>query len=247
MSAPESILQKIKLLLKLTASPNPNEAENAKSMADKLIAKHNVSEEELKSLEDKQPLYGENERVFSTTGLEGWRQQIVLAVAKHFGCQIVQEETVPSEGPHEFSYFAYGPPEDVVNVKIAYAHFAAKVEQLFLTNCAGRGPIYIASYGEGVAESLRHNIMMDGIDLPSIKKPVIKTEEKQTETSAANLAKPKEKPAQESVNVNSQSFIKDIRAYFKGLEDGRDLSISDLELENNDETAGRLQETTEET
>lgn len=244
MSAPESILQKIKLLLKLTASPNANEAENAKAMADKLIAKHSVTEEELKSLEDKQPLYGENERIFSTTGLEGWRQQIVLAVAKHFGCQIVQEETVPLEGPHDFSYFAYGDPEDVLSVKIAYDYFIKKVEALIAKTCVGRGPIYISSYAEGVAQAIGNNIMIDGIDLPTIKKP-IKTEEKSViETGVDKISKikeEKEKPAKETVNVNSQSFIKDIRAYFKGLEDGRELSISSLELETDPET-GQLQE-----
>ncbi len=244
MSAPESILQKIKLLLKLTASPNPNEAENARAMADKLIAKHNVTEEELKSLEDKQPLYGENERIFSTTGLESWRQQIVLAVAKHFGCQIVQEETVPLEGPHDFSYFAYGDPDDVLSVKIAYAYFIKQVESLIATTCIGRGPIYISSYAEGVSQAIGNNIMIDGIDLSTIKKPVKTEENAVVETGTDKITKikeEKEKPAKETVNINSQSFIKDIRAYFKGLEDGRDLSINNLELENNPE-AGRLEE-----
>lgn len=231
MAAPESILQKIKLLFKLTNSPNSNEAENAKAMADKLIAKYNVTESELKSLEDKQPLYGEDEKIFSTVGLEGWRQQLVLAIGKYFCCQIVQEETVPNEGLHEFSYFAYGDPADVQNIKISWNHFSKKVEDLFLTKCAGRGPIYISSYGEGVVESIRHNIIMDGIDLPAIKRP-IKKETVITPSEASNLTKVKEekqKPAEETVNVHSQSFIKDIRAYFKGVEDGRDLSLRDID------------------
>lgn len=251
MSVPESILIKIKLLIKLGTSPNTNEAENAKAMAEKLIAKYELTEEELKSLEDKKPLYGEDEKVFSTIGLEGWRQQLVLAIAKHFFCQIIQEETVPVEGLHEFAYFAYGDPDEVKNVKFVYNSFSKSVEELMRTYCVGRGPIYIASYGEGAVEAIKSNIALDGIDLPKIKKTELKEEEKVLNNGTSNLTphkEPKEKPAEQSVDVNSQSLIKDIRAYFKGIEDGRDLSLqSALRLKEYNEEAWRIQEATEET
>lgn len=250
MSAPESILIKIKLLLKLVASPNVNEAENAKAMADKLIAKYELTEEELKSLEDKKPLYGEDEKVFSTIGLEGWRQQLVLAIAKHFFCQIIQEETVPVEGLHEFAYFAYGNPDEVKNVKFVYNSFSKSVEQLMRAHCVGRGPIYIASYGEGAVEAIKSNIALDGIDIPNLKRTELK-EEKILNNGTSNLTshkETKEKPAEQSVDVNSQSLIKDIRAYFKGLDDGRDLSLqSALRLKEYNEEAWRVQEAAEET
>lgn len=239
MSAPESILNKIKLLLKLTKSPNLNESDNARKMADKLISKYNITEEELKTLEDKQPLYGEDERVFTTMGVVGWRQQLILAIGTHFDCQIVQEEIVPVEGLHEFTYFAYGHPDDVNNVKFVYHVFSNKVDNLIDTRCIGRGAIYISSYSEGVAEAIKNNIIMDGIDLPLAKIPIRPIETGKTlNNGTSNLVKTKEekeRPADATVDVNAHSLIKDIGAYFRGIDDGKSISLNDileLEVEN---------------
>jgi len=247
MSAPESILLKIKLLLNLANSPNQNEADNARAMVEKLIAKYNISEEELKSIEDKKPLYGEENKLFSTVGIVGWRQQLALAIGKHFFCQIVQEELVPASGPHEYNYYIYGDLEDEVNVKFVYHAFASKVEELVKTKCIGRGQIFISSYCEGVIEAIKNNIYWEGIDLPEVKAPSrpLTDEDKQLNNGTSNLThhkEEKEKPVQESVDVNSQSLIKDINAYFKGLDDGKNLSLSEiLELEAINEEAKRLE------
>lgn len=205
-------------------------------MADRLIEKYNITEDELASLADKKPLYGEDEKVFMTFGICGWRQQLVLGIAKHFECQIVQEEIVPVEGLHEFSYFAYGEPEDVVNVKFVYHVFVNKVEELVQNKCPARGPVYVSSYCEGVVEAIKNNIHWEGIDVPNINRDLKKEDsEKILEPGASKLTKPKtekEKPAQESVDVNSQSLVKDINAYFRGLNDGDRLHLQDaLELE----------------
>lgn len=244
MAAPESILLKIKLLLKLAASSNPNEAENAKSMADKLVGKYGVTPEELKSLEDKEPLYGEEDKLFGTMGLVGWMQQLALAVGTHFECQIVQEELVPLEGVHMFNYYVYGEPEDAGNVRFVFHTFIKRIAQLIEKKCVGRGAIYLSSYGEGVVEAIKENIAWDGLVLPNIKKPIApSTEDKKPGDS--ELVKPKEekeKPAEKSVDVNSQSMIKDVMAYFKGLDDGRNLSLKDvLELEADNEKCKELQ------
>lgn len=244
--APEHILHKIKLLLNLTHSPNVNEAESAKAMADRLVAKYNITEEELKSIEDKKPLYGEDEKLYTTIGLTPWRQQLALAVAKHFDCQLVQEELVPVEGLHQYNYYAYGDSQDVETVKFVYNSFASKTEELIKNITAwGRGPVYIDSYAEGVVEAIKKNIQFEGIDLPAAKVPSRVVEEKVLNNGTSNLAKPtvneKEKPAKESIDINSQSLIKDVMAYFKGLEDGNRLSLNDiLELQAANEDAKQL-------
>ncbi len=248
MSVPESILAKIKLLLNLANSPNnSNEAENAKAMAEKLIAKYNITEEELESLKDKKPLYGEDEKLYVSIGIEGWRQQLALAIGKHYGCAIVQEEVVPLEGESQFSYFAYGEPEDVHSVKYVFRLLTNKVEELMANNCRGRGKIYLSSYGEGVVESIRHNISLDGIEIPKIKKPTGEVEEEKVlNNGTSNLSKvkeEKEKPADQSVNVKTQSLIKDVAAYFIGVADGNWISLRDiLELESDDEDTKELEE-----
>ena len=249
MSDNEAVLQKIKLLLKLASSPNENEAANARTMADRLIAKYNITEEELKSIEDKKPLYGEDDKLFVTMGLCGWRQQLALGIGKHFMCQIVQEELVPVEGLHQFNYYVYGDPEDSVNVKFVYHSLVKRIDEIIATKCIGRGNIYVSSYCEGLVEAIKNNIYWGGIEIPDVKKPkreVIPEEEKVLNDGQSNIVKhkeEKEKPAEKSVDVNSQSMIKDVNAYFKGLMDGANFSLNEiLELEAENEVPAELPE-----
>ena len=178
MSAPPAILDKVKKLLALATSSNANEAESARTLANKLISKYNITEEQLSSMDPK-VFYGEDEKLFVTIGLHPWRQQLALAVATYFDAQIVQEELVPVEGLHEFIYYVYGDDDQVKDTQFVYHAFAKKVEHLVDTRCIGRGPIHIDSYCEGVVESIKWNIQMYGIDIPEIQKPLRKQQEEQ--------------------------------------------------------------------
>ncbi len=233
MSAPPAILHKVKLLINLAGSPNPNEADTARAMADKLIAKYNITEEELSSLDEK-VFYGENEKLFSSVGIISWKQQLAVAVSKYFDCQIVQEELAPGEGASQFNYYVYGDDDQVKDVQFVFRAFNKKIENLADVQCMGRGPIYIDSYCEGVVESVKWNIDMYGIDIPEIKKPIHK-EEKAPPPNSKTITKSgpdKEEPTDKRVDISKQSFIKDIMAYFKGVDDGKNLSLKDiLELE----------------
>jgi Protein of unknown function (DUF2786) len=229
MSAPPAILHKIKLLLNLANSSNPNEAENARAMADKFIVKYNITEDELAALEPKE-FYGENEKLFTTLGVVGWRQHLALAVATYFDCQIVQEELVPAEGLHQFNYFVYGDDDQVKDTQFVYHAFAKKIENFADVRCMGRGPIFIDSYCEGVVESVKWNIQMYGIDLPEIKRP-LKKEEQAVPVNTKTITKSgpdKEEPTDKRVDVNAHSLIKDVMAYFKGVDDGKELSLQDV-------------------
>jgi hypothetical protein len=246
MTAPESILTKIKLLLSLSKSPNQNEAANALEMVDKLIVKYNISPEELKSIEEKKPLYDENDKLFTTIGLVGWRQQLAVAIGKHFECKIIQEELIPFEGLHQFDYYVYGDSQDANNVRFVFNSFIGSIEKLMEKKCPGRGQIYLSSYGEGVVEAIKNNIYWDGIELPTEKVPSrsIPQEEKILNNGVSNLSKAKEekeKPTEQSIDISSQSFIKDVMAYFAGLNDGKNLALSDiLELEVENEKSKEL-------
>ncbi len=233
MPAPPSILTKIKLLINLSQSPNPNEAENAKAMVDKLIAKYSVTSEELASLEEK-VFYGEDEKLFVTLGIVGWRQQLALGVAIHFDCQIVQEELVPTEGIHQFNYYVYGDPDQVKDTQFVYHAFAKKIEKLADSKSLGKGPDYLDSYCEGVTDSVRYNIKVFGIEIPKGKKSVSKKEEvSSVKTSAiTKTGSSKEEPTDKRVDVNAGSLVKDVVAFYKGVSDGASISLQDiLELE----------------
>lgn len=246
------ILAKIKLLQSLSTSSNINEADNAKAMINKLIIKYDLTEDDLKSLEEKKPLYGDDDKLFVTIGLVSWKQQLALAIGKHFFCKIVQEELVPIEGIHQFTYFVYGHPEDAETTKFVYNTFANKVENLIKIKCLGKGPVYISSYCEGVVESIKNNIKWDGIQIPNIKKPSSIKDDNVLNNGSSNLSKSskeeKEKPTEASVYVNNQNLIKDINAYFRGLDHGKDITIDDdvLELKVNNEIIKELKTNQEE-
>lgn len=250
MPASPAILAKVKKLLNLATSSNPNEAATARELADKLIAKYNITEQELSSLDPKE-YYGENEKLFVTLGISPWRQQLAVAVSKYFDCQIVQEEYMQAdgEGIHQFIYYVYGDDDQVKDTQFVYHAFAKKIDNLVDTKCIGRGPIYIDSYCEGVVESVKWNIDMYGIDVPEIKKP-LKKEEKTMAIPTTGIVKSgdnKEEPTDKRVDINKGQFIKDIMAYFKGVDDGKHLSLQDiLELEVENEEARRIQGPTEE-
>lgn len=239
MATPEHILQKVKLLINLSASSNANEADNARAMVDKLIAKHNISTEELESLKEKKPLYGDDDKLFVTLGLVSWRQSLALTIAKQFYCQIVQEELVPVEGLHQFIYYVYGDKEDSNNVKYVFNIFANRIEEFVESKCIGRGPVFTSSYIEGLVEAINNAIMWDGIDIPNVKVPTrekpIVADDLTLSNGTANLTAPqkevKEKPVQETAKV-SGPLIKDVNAYYKGVMDGASFSLQEiLEIE----------------
>lgn len=247
MSAPPTILNKVRLLLNLASSPNPNEAENARALADKFIAKYNITEEELAALNPKE-YYGENEKLFVTLGIVGWRQQLALAVAKYFDCQIVQEELVPAEGLHQYNYFVYGDDDQVKDVQFVYHAFCKKIDNLVDTRCLGRGPVYVDSYCEGVVEAIKWNIQLYGIEVPEVKRTIKKEEQVEaappTHKSITKSGPDKEEPTDKRVDINANSFIKDIMAYFKGVDDGKNISLQDiLELEVETKESPQIEET----
>lgn len=235
MSTPEHILSKLKLLLNLKNSPNENEAANAAHMAENLINKYSISEEEIKSLEEKKPLYGDDDKLFVTFGIIGWKQSLALTIAKQFYCQIVQEELVPVEGLHQYTYYVYGDKEDADNVKFVYQTFSDRIEELIEKKCIGRGPVYISSYTEGLVEVINNTIMWEGIDIPNIKVPSreipVDAPERTLNNGSSNLSvnkEEKEKPCKETVAPQGKEIIKDVQAYFKGLQDGKDFSLTEV-------------------
>ena len=236
--APPAILAKIKKLLGLATSSNPNEAANARALADGLMAKYNITEEDLASLDPKQ-YYGENEKLFFTVGVLSWRRQLAVAVASYFDCQIVEEQLGAAEGEATYTYFVYGDDDQVKDVQFVYHAFAKKVDNLVDTRCLGRGPVYVESYCDGVVDSIKMNIQMYGIDLPDIPRPIKKQEEAPPPKSntIVKSGENKENPTDNRTDINKGQLIRDIMAYFKGIDDGKNLSLADiLELEIQNET-----------
>lgn len=234
----EAHLHKIKLLFNLAAKAPEHEAANAKALAQKLMEKHGVTDEQLQELlNDGKPLYGEDQKLFSTPTVVPWKSLLAYLVSFKYNCYVVQEEQVPSEGSSEFVYYLYGDDNDVATVQYFFPKLLKEVEDVMLIACYGRGEIFVESYREGLINGLRENLNYFDLDFGFLKK---KTIDKQISTGTANLTKteaelPKEKPAKESVDVSSKTVVKDINAFFRGDVDGRNIDLyglfSDEELE----------------
>jgi hypothetical protein len=172
---------------------------------------------------------------------------LALVVSRYFECQIVQEEMMPAsgEGLHEFRYYVYGDDDQVKDTQFVYHAFAKKIDNLSDVRCIGRGPIYVDSYCEGLVESIKTNVEMFGIDVPEVKRTLKK--EEAAPPSSNTIVKSgdnKEEPVDNKrVDINKGSFIKDIMAYFKGLEDGRNISLQDvLELDKENAESAQLEQ-----
>lgn len=248
MTTPDHILTKVRFLLNLGTSSNENEATAAKAAADKYIAKYNITPEELKAADDSPRVYSADSLLFKTFKVVGWMQHLALACAKQFYCYIVVEQITAPSGHQEFNYYVYGEDEDIVSVKLAFNVILKKIHQLLDTRCIGRGPIYQDSYCEGAVEAIKGQIASFGIEIPEHKRPTrpIPTgEEKVLNNGTSNLAvhkTEKEKPEKESVDVAQGSMIKDVMAYFKGLEDGSRISLDEvMELSEEVETPDQLE------
>jgi len=247
MTTPAHILTKVRFLLNLGNSPNSNEASSAIGAANKLIAKYNISQEELDSTKNETRVYSAESLLFKTFKIVGWMQHLALACSKQFYCYIVIESTTAATGLQEYNYYVYGEAEDMEYVKFAFNAILKKINNLLDTQCIGRGPVYQDSYCEGCVESVKGQIASFGIEIPERKQATRSTkpqEENILNNGTSNLSihkSEKEKPEKETVDVSHHSLIKDVGAYFKGLQDGASISIQDImELAAENEEADQL-------
>lgn len=229
------IIAKVKLLLKLAQSPNENEAANAKAMAEKLIEKHGLSEAEY-DIKDAPPIYTDDDLLFAEESEVDWKQIIAQACATKFDCFIIKEQQISSSGDQRFEYFIYGDPDDVAIARSLFSFVSNEIEALISKNCYGRGDLYIASYGEGAANSVRVNIEMEDYKVDGLVKPkvIIEAAENKEAIVSADKAPKAPPPIKERSNVSNAEKPIDIIAYWRGEGDGRHIHLS--EMDENDLT-----------
>jgi hypothetical protein len=230
-----AILNKIKKLQILASRGTGNEAENAQKLADDIIGKYNVSEEELSSIKEVGPLYGEDDKIFSTVGVVPWKQQLILAITKYLdkdsSCYVIQEESVPAEGEHEFSYFLYGEDDDVFSIRKTFLFLEKKIDELALKYLF-RGSDYVSSYCEGVVHALKENLQNFGIAIPKMKKIEHRNEEiSQQGPGLVKSAKTTPKEKISTTSTRPENRVTDILAFFTGVQDGYRINLDELILE----------------
>ena len=228
------ILSKIKYLQRLATSSNENEALAAKTLAQKLIDKHGVSEQELsESIRSELPLYDDNDILFRSPIIVGWKSLLALLLSRKYDCYVIQEKQVPAEGASEWVYFLYGDDEDTPLVKHLYNAFLTKIEELVKTKCFGRGDRYIASYSEGAVNGIREVLDYLEFHLPKMVKT--KTETKTDDKTKMVKTDTEEKIAppkiEATADVSAQSKVDDPIAYLRGVVDGAQIELDDENIE----------------
>ncbi len=229
--ASEQILERLRRLLKLSQSENPNEAATAKSMADKLIEKHQVSLEEIDSVADKKPLYGDNEKLYSSTEFSRWKAMLAGIVGFKFDCDIVQEQSVSTVQDQEpvttYDYFIYGEPAMAAEAKRVFLLLMDYLEDTLKFTCRGRGQRYLDSYALGWIDGIRNNLEYLEIKINKERKEEKIEGAEKAITPTADFD-PKVKPTENKTKVSGGEQIPDMAAYFRGVYDGEGVDLEEI-------------------
>jgi hypothetical protein len=220
MPAPPEIIKKIKLLINLSKSSNLNEATNARKKADDLIFRYNVSESELLDNEDQ---ISENKFLFESDGLILWKAKLAMIVATYFDCLIFQEELRPENGLSHYKYYLLGTEEDTDKTKLLFNTLSEKCS-LIILNILYRGEIYTSSFKDGLIDGIKENISFIEVQ---INKTVAAEPAPELNVSSNNLATVPEKNKVDvpKTKLEGGQLVKDVMAYFAGLQAGKDILI----------------------
>lgn len=229
----EKVIEKIKLLLKLAESPNPNEAANAQALADSLIAKHEISPEEVK---DNTFKYPEENILFRADVRSYWKNRLAIVLSTQFFCRVIEEkitETVEGSSREEFVYYVYGDDGDVSNVKRLYLPLETKIGEVITVATKGRGKLFCDSFAEGLMNAVKYRIENGDFDFK-----IQELKEQKIEKTDTIIKQPTEKFPEKNPTENKRDIVEDknpidIIGYMKGEQAGMNLELQDL-LEGKD-------------
>lgn len=242
MDKPQAIT-KVQLLLRLAAGAEGNESEAAKTMAQQIIEKYGLTEEEYLEKEVK-PLYQDDALLFEEVIPQDWTQQLALICGNKFDCYVIKEDnhTVGTED-HTFKLFVYGHDDDVVLVKQLWQLVYSQIEELVEKNCDGRSSLYRTSYAEGAVNGVRQNIECESFDVEGLVKVAPEEKEAPKETQAIEKIKQpkKEQPIAETTKIRTEEKPIDFGAWVRGENDAMSrIHIGKREVDNllDDENEG---------
>lgn len=220
-------IEKVRLLLRLASNTTANEASAAKAMADKLIEKYSLTEEEYNAKEA-EPIYTDSNLLFEEAIPTDWRAQLAIICGNKFDCYIIQEKNVSViTGDTTFKFFIYGNKDDITLTRTLFKFISAEIEDLVASNCQGRGQLYTESYCEGVVAGARSNIESEKFNVKGIVNAEKEQEAPDTKTIEKVKEPKKEKPIEATTDLSTKEKPLDITAYWQGEYDGGNIHIED--------------------
>lgn len=235
----EDALEKVKKLLKLSTSNNPNESATAAAMAQQIMDKYNISQlainEANPSIEVKTDIVdtGANgEPVDSGGRLTQWRIFLITSLATANGCV----SYINRRYRDKTSIFLIGERNSVQTINYLYKYFSSEIDRLANQNCSGTGRIYSNNYRIGAVTAINDRLKEQRFE--TIKQ--LKGEQNNNQTALAVIDKAvvrfenKINEAREFMNKNKNmgknyqysKTVGNYQARQHGYSDGRKINMS---------------------
>jgi hypothetical protein len=153
-----SIIEKVQKLISLSKSSNINEAAAAAAAANKLIDQYRLSEADLNSeteLDD--PLIEDSGFVYETKKIIGWKSNLAINLASHYGCAIMNSTFYPS-GRKVSRYKLFGKKSDIEITRYMFSWLTNECIRLCQKEAHGRGKIFAQSYCQGFVAGIKSQL-----------------------------------------------------------------------------------------
>lgn len=142
-----SIIEKVQKLLALSKSSNANEAATAAALANKLIDQYRLSEADIHQESD-DPLIEDSNTIYETGRIVPWKNNLVVALAKHYGCAIYNSLTFPN-GRKVSHYKLIGRQSDIQITNYMFSWLTMECQRLSEQEAHGKGRVFVSSYCQG--------------------------------------------------------------------------------------------------
>lgn len=151
MNDRDTILDRVRKLLRLGESNNPNESAAALAAAQRLIDKYRLSELELAAEEGLDETVAKDPTpLWAGKRLVSWRGALAQELCAANGVLVVWSARRGRGG----SLIMAGRPEDCALVRHLFHHCMAEIDRLTLVACAGRGRAYANAFRIGCVQAI---------------------------------------------------------------------------------------------
>lgn len=160
----DTIIEKIKGLLRLAQSKDVHEAAAAVKAAENLISKFRIDEADLNINQDKKSEPVEDINIlYETARIVSWKSTLAIILADHYGCAIFNDgiyDSSKSKLGKINRYRLVGHQSDLDLTRFMFGWITAEIERLTKRNCKGLGHITSASYAQGAVVGVNDQLQI---------------------------------------------------------------------------------------
>ncbi len=153
----DTILDRVRKLLRLGESSNPNEAAAALAAAQKLIDRHRLSELELGADEVDETVVRDDDALWTGGQRVGWRGSLAAALCRANGVAVCWS-TRAERGLLMRRLILAGRPEDIAVVRHLFGHCSREIDRLASAHCAGRGRAFHNAFRFGCVQAIAEQL-----------------------------------------------------------------------------------------